>query len=182
MDDMHKLRSLAGLSTDGISEAKAPKMEIDNAVFDKSPKALVKELLKMCSLEDAIKKLKAFMKTADESAAEKLQKAMDMLKSQLQMEQMQLTRRAAGLPLLEKVKPEEDEDDEPEAEKDEKPEDEDDLPSIVKKMAANLLKNGVPSEDKLAELLLKVYAAGKSDAEKEEAKEPEAKKETSEEE
>jgi hypothetical protein len=170
--DMRHLRALAGLSTDGfVSEAKKVVVttEIDPALYTKKASKIVKTLLKTLDVAAAIKAVKAAMKSCDEECTEELQKAMDSLKDKMKNEEINRARNAAGLPLLEKKKDDEDgeeDEDEGKEEKGEK-EEEDDLPSIVQKMAAKLLKSGIPDEDKLAALLLKVYAAGHTDGVKE---------------
>lgn len=178
--DNYELRTLAGLSTAGIvREAKAaPKVEVDPSIFTKKSKGIVSGLLKCCELNAAIKKVKTQLKADDVENKEQLEKALEALKAMKLHEDLNTARRQAGLPLLEK-KAEEDEEEEDDAGADDagaddaekgakgEEEEEDDVPTIVKKMAAKLLKSGMPDEEKLADLLLKVYTAGHTDGMKE---------------
>lgn len=170
----HKLRVLAGLSTDGVpmEEAKKPAVEIDPALFAKKSKGMVKGLLKCCDLQAAIKAVKKQLKGEDVENAEELQKALDALTAMKLHEEMNYARKVAGLPLIAEKKDESDDeaDDEANDEADDsdksgeaEEEEEEDIPSIVKKMAAKLLKGGMPDEDKLADVLMKVYDAGVTD-------------------
>ena len=181
MSNNYELRVLAGLSTDGVvREAKEKveaKPEINPAIFAKKSKGIVNGLLKCCDLADAIKAVKKQLKMDGVENVEELQKAHDALKAMKLHEDMNVMRKAAGLPLLEKK--DEEETDEPADDKEEsedagEEEEEEDVPSIVKKMAAKLLKSGMPDEDKLADLLLKVYHAGHEDGEKEAASKADA--------
>ena len=144
---------------------------IPEKLFTKKARVIVNGLLKRCDINDALKMIKKLLKSDEVENAEELQKAQDVLTAMKLHEDLNAIRKAAGLPLLEKKDDFEDDVEDAEADSDSESDEEekDDIPSIVKKMAAKLLKNGMPEEDALADLLQKVYQAGYDDGQKEAA-------------
>lgn len=177
-----RIRQLAGLSTDRsvLEESKKKfiakvevKEEPPEGLFATGSKGKIVKWLKSShkDLKSAMSSLNFYINRAGKDLDDDRKAVLDAAKEALTKayevkEDYNLLRRMAGLPQIEiPVVEDEDKEEEPKDEEGKDKDEEEDLPSIIKKIAKSA--EGKSGEE-LEELLMKVYNAGHSDAEKEE--------------
>jgi hypothetical protein len=170
--DNNELRRLAGIQLDEKAkwsgDVKA-KVEVPEGTFTKKAAKIVSTLIKLHDgdVGKAMKALTFYINRAGKNCdnCEELDKAKEMMKAKEMKESINVIRRMAGLPILEKKDDDmEPADDASEGEEGQEEEEEEELPKIVQKIAKQAEGKDVEA---LEDLIMKVYQAGHKDGMKE---------------